>query len=70
MIVGIIIGLMVGATVGYVFCTILLANRLSEVRDWISIEEKLPASFVSVLGYMTEGGLLLYLYEGVGKVEV
>ena len=37
-----------------------IANYLVEhgvtVQEWISVEDKLPQNFVSVLGYMTDAG--------------
>lgn len=33
----------------------LIANGVT-VQEWISVEDKLPQNFVSVLGYMTDAG--------------
>ena len=33
----------------------LIANGVT-VQDWISVDEKLPQNFISVLGYMTDAG--------------
>ena len=36
-----------------------VANLLSHgvtVQEWISVDEKLPQNFISVLGYMTDAG--------------
>ena len=33
----------------------LIANGVT-VKEWISVEDKLPQNFVSVLGYMTDAG--------------
>ena len=34
---------------------ILIENRVT-VQEWISVDEKLPQNFISVLGYMTDAG--------------
>ena len=34
---------------------ILIANGVT-VQEWISVDEKLPQNFISVLGYMTDAG--------------
>ena len=33
----------------------LIANGVT-VQEWISVDEKLPQNFISVLGYMTDAG--------------
>ena len=33
-----------------------LANHGVTVQEWISVDEKLPQNFISVLGYMTDAG--------------
>ena len=33
----------------------LIANGVT-VQDWISVDERIPRNFVSVLGYMTDAG--------------
>jgi hypothetical protein len=58
MIIGILLGLILGVPLGYVLYGVITVNNEDEEdgrrMDWISIEEKLPESFVSVLGYMTD----------------
>ena len=34
---------------------ILIANGVT-VQEWISVDERLPENFISVLGYMTDAG--------------
>ena len=38
-----------------VFADYLIANGVT-VQEWISVSERLPQNFVSVLGYMTDAG--------------
>ena len=33
-----------------------LANHGVTVHEWISVDERLPGNFISVLGYMTDAG--------------
>ncbi len=33
----------------------MMANGIT-VHDWISVDERLPENFISVLGYMTDSG--------------
>ena len=37
------------------FVTNLLAHGVT-VQEWVSVDERLPQNFVSVLGYMTDAG--------------
>ncbi len=37
------------------FVTNLLAHGVT-VQEWISVDERLPQNFISVLGYMTDAG--------------
>ena len=37
------------------FC-MLPAENVAPVQEWISVDEKLPQNFISVLGYMTDAG--------------
>ena len=37
------------------FVTNLLAHGVT-VQEWISVDERLPENFISVLGYMTDAG--------------
>ena len=37
------------------FVTNLLSHGVT-VQEWISVDEKLPQNFISVLGYMTDAG--------------
>lgn len=37
------------------FVTNLLAHGVT-VQEWISVDERLPKNFISVLGYMTDAG--------------
>ena len=37
------------------FVTNLLSHCVT-VQEWISVDEKLPQNFISVLGYMTDAG--------------
>ena len=37
------------------FVTNLLSHGVT-VQEWISVEDKLPENFISVLGYMTDAG--------------
>ena len=37
------------------FADYLIANGVT-VQEWISVDEKLPQNFISVLGYMTDAG--------------
>ena len=39
----------------YEFADCLLANGVT-VQEWISVDERLPENFISVLGYMTDAG--------------
>ena len=32
------------------------ANLRARVSEWISVDERLPENFISVLGYMTDAG--------------
>ena len=38
-----------------VFADHLIANGVT-VQEWISVDERIPQNFVSVLGYMTDAG--------------
>ena len=43
----------------YFHLNMLVTNLLSHgvtVQEWISVDEKLPQNFISVLGYMTDAG--------------
>ena len=37
------------------FVTNLLAHGVT-VQEWVSVDERLPENFISVLGYMTDAG--------------
>ena len=44
-----------GAKVWGDFADHLIANGVT-VQEWISVDDRLPQNFVSVLGYMTDAG--------------